>query len=298
MNAGIERLTQVWREQSDTLIQNNVADARKRTSSLTFYASLTREQMLEAIGRFVYAWQAALEANDPAPMITYARQLGNERSASQVNIDEVMEMHDLMRKHIWVLMGQIYKAGDWDMDVVEQMEHWIHAGRNAIVSSYGRSLQEAWQHLAERERAFEDQGRLLQELSAPIVPIHEGVLVLPLVGAVDSRRATQIMESVLEKIVEYQADVLIMDITGVPIVDTGVANYLIQMARAVTLLGARVVLVGIGAEIAQTVVQLGVELRDITTLANLQAGIAYALAQQGFTISSVTQRRRDLSAIN
>jgi rsbT co-antagonist protein RsbR len=92
--------------------------------------------------------------------------------------------------------------------------------------------------------------------------------------------------------------VLIMDITGVPIVDTGVANYLIQMARAVTLLGARVVLVGIGAEIAQTVVQLGVELRDITTLANLQAGIAYALAQQGFTISSVNQRRRDLSAIN
>jgi rsbT co-antagonist protein RsbR len=118
------------------------------------------------------------------------------------------------------------------------------------------------------------------------VPIYEGILVLPLVGTIDSRRAAQIMESALEKIVSYQADVLILDITGVPIVDTGVANYILQMARAVTLLGSRVVLVGIGAEIAQTIVQLGVDLRDMTTLANLQAGISYALAQQGFAITA------------
>ena len=81
-----------------------------------------------------------------------------------------------------------------------------------------------------------------------------------------------------------QSRTLILDITGVPIVDTGVANYILQMARAVTLLGSRVILVGIGAEIAQTIVQLGVDLRDMTTLANLQAGIAYALALQGFAI--------------
>ncbi len=101
------------------------------------------------------------------------------------------------------------------------------------------------------------------------------------------------MESALEQIVAYQADVLILDITGVPVVDTGVANYILQMARAVTLLGSKVVLVGIGAEIAQTIVQLGVELRDMTTLANLQAGIAYALAQQGYAITPTDTAHRE-----
>lgn len=289
MNPGLERLSQLWREQSSSLIESMSAATVQR--GLTFYTTLPREQLRETIGQVVGVWQTLLETDDPTAMLDYARQVGVERSADQVDINEIMAVTDILREQVWQVMGRVYVAGDWDMDIVERIERWLHMQRNALVSGYGKTLQEAWQHLADRERAFEDQGRLLQELSAPIVPIHEGVLVLPLVGAIDSRRATQIMESVLEKIVEYQADVLIMDITGVPIVDTGVANYLIQMARAVTLLGARVVLVGIGAEIAQTVVQLGVELRDITTLANLQAGIAYALAQQGFTISSVAPRR-------
>jgi rsbT co-antagonist protein RsbR len=145
-------------------------------------------------------------------------------------------------------------------------------------------LQEARKRLAEHEQAFADQSQLIRELSSPIMPIHEGVLVLPMVGAVDSYRATQVMESVLERIVAYQADVVILDITGVPVVDTGVANHLLQMARAVKLLGAQIVLVGIGAEIAQTIVQLGVDLGDITTRSNLQSGIEYALAHQGFAI--------------
>jgi rsbT co-antagonist protein RsbR len=175
------------------------------------------------------------------------------------------------------------------MDVVAKVEHWLHEMRNGVVRSYGVTLVQAEQGLAEREQAIEYQRRLIQELSVPIVPIHEGVLVLPLVGAIDSRRATQVMEAALEKIVEFQADMLILDITGVPLVDTGVANYLLQMARAVKLLGAQVILVGIGAEIAQTMVQLGVELRDVTTRSNLQAGIAFALAQQGFAISLLAE---------
>jgi rsbT co-antagonist protein RsbR len=170
------------------------------------------------------------------------------------------------------------------MDAVEQIERWLHEMRNSVMGSYGETFREAEQQLADREDRLAAQSQLIQELSAPIVPIHEGVLVLPLVGTIDSRRATQVMESVLEKIVEHQADVLIMDITGVPIVDTGVANYLIQMARAVTLLGARVVLVGIGAEIAQTVVQLGIDMTGIVTRANLQSGIEFALASQGLAI--------------
>jgi rsbT co-antagonist protein RsbR len=200
-----------------------------------------------------------------------------------------MRVVDILREIVWQALARAYAAGDWDMDVVAEAERWLHEMRNGVVRSYGMTLDQAEQGLAEREQAIEYQRRLIQELSVPIVPIHEGMLVLPLVGAIDSRRASQVMEAALEKIVAFQADVLILDITGVPLVDTGVANYLLQMARAVKLLGAQVVLVGIGAEIAQTMVQLGVELRDVTTRSNLQAGITFALAQQGFAISPLVE---------
>lgn len=285
MSSGIERLNSFWREQSDTFIKNLSDDLIAHANSVS--ATQPRDQVIDALKQTVQAWQASLEENDPTPLLDFSHRLGLQRAVDRIDVDEAMFVIDRVRSHLWHLMAQLYAAGDWDMDVVEQIERWLHEERKAIVASYGRIWQEAQDSLAERERAIEAQRRLIQELSTPIVPIHEGVLVLPLVGAVDPRRATQIMESVLEKIVEHQADVLILDITGVPVVDTGVANYIIQMARAVTLLGSQVVLVGIGAEIAQTIVQLGVELRNITTLANLQAGIAYALARLGFSITRV-----------
>lgn len=136
-----------------------------------------------------------------------------------------------------------------------------------------------------RERMINEQTMQLRELSTPLMPIHQGVLVLPLVGQIDPRRAGQIMETLLEGISAQVADVVIMDITGVPVVDTQVANYLIQAARAARLLGAKIVLVGIGPEIAQTIIQLGVDLSDITTRANLESGISYALSLQGFMIA-------------
>ncbi|WP_110519601.1 STAS domain-containing protein [Herpetosiphon llansteffanensis] len=129
-----------------------------------------------------------------------------------------------------------------------------------------------------------NQESALAEVSSPIVPVYGGILVLPLIGSVDSRRAGQIMEALLEAINTYSADVVILDITGVPVIDTGVANYLLQAARAARLLGSTVVLVGIGAEIAQTIVQLGIDLTGIVTRANLQAGVEYALELQGLAI--------------
>lgn len=285
MSSGIRRLNNFWRDQGDEFVEDLADDLQ--THGQARYRAQPREQVVEALRQTVQVWQESLGANDPTPLLDFSHRVGLQHVADRIDVDEAMYVIDRMRTHLWQLMAQLYAAGDWDMDVVEQVERWLHEERKAIVSSYGRTWQEAQDRLVEREQAIEAQGRLIQELSTPIVPIHEGVLVLPLVGAVDPSRATQIMEAVLEKIVEYQADVLILDITGVAVVDTAVANYIIQMARAVTLLGSQVVLVGIGAEVAQTMVQLGVELRNITTLANLQAGIAYALARQGFTISRV-----------
>jgi rsbT co-antagonist protein RsbR len=156
---------------------------------------------------------------------------------------------------------------------------------------------------AEMERAYlktvseqSEQAALLRstirELSTPIIPVYEGILVLPLVGSVDSRRATEITERLLEEIAAQQAEIVIIDITGVPVIDTSTANHLLMTTRAANLLGSRVVLVGIGAEIAQTIVHIGIELQGLITLANLQAGIAYALGQIGLGIQPLQGRAR------
>jgi rsbT co-antagonist protein RsbR len=229
----------------------------------------------------VLIWQTLFETGDPEPMIKRAQGIGAQRTTTQVDIDQVMRTSDIFREHIWRLLRQFYGDGGCDLEMIEQIEEWLHMQRNAIFGVYGRTLEDAWHDLAAREQALASQQLLIQELSAPILPIAQGVLLLPLVGSIDPRRATQIMELALEQIVVQQADVLILDITGVPLVDTSVANHLLQMTRAVNLLGAQVVLVGMSPEVAQTIVQLGVDLRDIITLANLQAGIFYVLSRQG-----------------
>lgn len=121
------------------------------------------------------------------------------------------------------------------------------------------------------------QEALLAELSTPLLRISDGVLVLPLIGAIDSNRAQRVVEELLGAVEEQRAHLVILDITGVPLVDTQVANVLIQCARAVRLLGARLVLTGIRPDVAQTVIALGIDLGDIVTRADLREGIAFAL---------------------
>ncbi len=135
--------------------------------------------------------------------------------------------------------------------------------------------------ITERKR-LEDtlrmQAKTLQELSTPIVPISQGVLVLPLVGVLDAARAQQMMENLLGKVVERQAQVAIIDVTGVPHIDTGSASALLQVARAVRLLGAQVILTGIRPEVSRAIIDLDIDLTGIVTRRDLQSGIAFATA--------------------
>ncbi|WP_437774887.1 STAS domain-containing protein [Sorangium sp. So ce1097] len=137
-----------------------------------------------------------------------------------------------------------------------------------------------FQEVITKRKQLEDtlrrQAKELLALSAPIVPISQGVLVLPLVGALDSTRAQQVMENLLSKVVERQARVAIIDVTGVPHIDTSSASALLQVAQAVRLLGAQVVLTGIRPEVAQAIVGLGIDLTGIVTRRDLQSGIAFA----------------------
>ncbi len=127
----------------------------------------------------------------------------------------------------------------------------------------------------------------IRELSTPVIRVHEGILLLPLIGAVDSLRAQQIMESVLVRVVEEQAKCVIIDIAGVPIVDTKVADNLIKTTAAVGLLGAKTILTGISAQIARTIVQLGLDISAMHTQAKLADGIELALKLAGKSISPI-----------
>ncbi len=134
----------------------------------------------------------------------------------------------------------------------------------------------------ELKAAHEAQQRLLatvRELSTPIIPVLDRVLVMPLVGAIDTGRSQQIIETLLSAITTHDAEVVIIDITGVSVMDTSVANHLLQATRAASLLGAQCVLVGITPEVAQTIVHLGVDLYGLVTMSDLQSGVQFALAK-------------------
>jgi rsbT co-antagonist protein RsbR len=158
------------------------------------------------------------------------------------------------------------------------------AGNIIAIMGLFRDLREQYRQEAERtalqQQIIEAQRATLQELSAPLLPISEQAVVLPLVGSIDSQRAQQIMETLLDGVAANRATIAIIDITGVQVVDTQVANALIQAAQAVQLLGAQVILTGIGPVMAQTLVHLGVDLSGIVTRSTLQNGITYAMHTQ------------------
>jgi rsbT co-antagonist protein RsbR len=127
----------------------------------------------------------------------------------------------------------------------------------------------------------------IRELSTPVIKVYDRILLLPIVGTVDTQRAHQIMETVLVQVVEQQAKVMILDIAGVPVVDTKVADHILKTTAAVQLLGAQTILTGISASVARTVVQLGVEITRMHTRAKLSEGIELALTILGKKITTI-----------
>jgi rsbT co-antagonist protein RsbR len=144
------------------------------------------------------------------------------------------------------------------------------------------------QDIAAQMQTIREQQHLLEQISVPVIQIWDQVLLLPLIGIIDEPRANRIMESTLEAIAAASATVLIVDITGVPVVDTNIASYLVQSIQAAQLLGCESLLVGISPQIAQTLVALGVDFSHITTRATLQQGLAHALEQLNFRVQQVT----------
>ncbi len=185
------------------------------------------------------------------------------KGTSKIVINEVTPITDgvgHLQGYVWVLY-----------DLTERRQSAREIERR------NRELQDA---LSELQLTTEAQAQLLETirtLSAPAVPVLQGIIILPLSGHISSDRAVLIMSNLLDGIRDYDAKVALIDITGVPNVDTSVANYLIQAARAASLMGCRPLLVGIRPEIAQVIVELGVDMGGLRTFSDLQSGVEYAL---------------------
>ena len=151
-------------------------------------------------------------------------------------------------------------------------------------------LHTAETFIKNREEIISRQQEEMLELSTPVVKLWDGVLALPMIGTLDSARTQIVMESLLQRIVETGAEVAIIDITGVPTVDTLVAQHLIKTVTAARLMGADCIISGIRPQIAQTIVHLGVELGDIATKATLADAFAVALQRRGMTVTSLRPR--------
>ena len=125
------------------------------------------------------------------------------------------------------------------------------------------------------------QSRALTDMSTPITAIWDGILMLPVVGILDSRRAQDIMQRMLEQISEKRATVFILDISGVAVVDTAVANHLIRMTKAARLMGSYTIVSGLSPSVAQTIVELGIEVGELRTTGNLQDALRIAFERLG-----------------
>ena len=192
-------------------------------------------------------------------------------------VNEGMKLFNIVVTEGMVEEGIMTKENQ--LEIVLDFDEWITPLNNEIINVYTST----W------ERTVSLQRIALQELSAPLIPVFDGITVMPLIGTIDTERAKQIMENLLSGAVRHRSEVVLIDITGVPVVDTVVAHHIIQAAEAVRLIGAKCMLVGIRPEIAQTIVNLGINLDEIITKNTLKKGVEAALQITNRKIIEITE---------
>ncbi len=152
--------------------------------------------------------------------------------------------------------------------------------KGKIVGTFGisRDVTEKKLWETEREKKLEAQREELIELSTPVIDVWDGVLTVPILGSLDSERASRVSEALLTQIVEKRAAIAIIDISGISAVDSAVADRLIRTAKAVRLVGAEAILTGVGVEIAQTIADLGIDMEGLKTMSTLKDGLRYVIS--------------------
>lgn len=211
-----------------------------------------------------------------APAREFLEGVSRSRAIQGLSSEQTALFIFSLKKPLFIRLGK-----DLGQDVAALAEEtWTVT---ELIDKLGLHTMVAFQK--SREDVIRRQQEEMLELSTPVVKLWEGVLALPMIGTLDSSRTQIVMESLLQRIVETGSEIAIIDITGVPTVDTLVAQHLLKTVTAIRLMGADCIISGIRPQIAQTIVHLGVDLEGVTTKANLADALALALKRSGFTIA-------------
>ena len=256
---------------------------RKQQSDLSLRNNLLKAGELEQqCAEFLHAFNAALATGDTdilhSPAWAPVRELvaGISRSRARQGFTPTETA-----TFVFSLKQPLYDTLRRELKGDELAEMSWHA--TALLDALGLYTTETYQK--GREEIIARQQQELMELSTPVVQLWRGVLALPLIGTLDSARTQVVMESLLQAVVETGSEIAIIDITGVPVVDTLVAQHLLKTVAAARLMGADCIISGIRPQIAQTIVHLGVEINDVITKATLADAFAIALSRIGMQVS-------------
>ena len=239
--------------------------------------AMSKEEVFAEATSVYDSYLEALETGSVEALQAYALNLSERIIPRGVETHEVLGIVLLLRD---VLARELFSKYGSNFEVLNRVLDAYEPAANRIATTVGVGF------VQERERVIRQQQEAIRELSTPVLPVRERLLILPIIGVIDPQRARQLTEQLLVGIRTNRAKVVVMDITGVPAIDGTVANHLVQTVEAARLLGAAVIVTGLSPEIAQTLVTIGVELDKMTTVGDLQGGIEEAERLLGYKVVS------------
>src|SRR5579863_7320895 len=247
----------------------------RRITEAQLLTAMTKEEIFAEATSIYDNYVDVLETGAVEALQAYARNLSERIIPRGVETNEVVGIVLLLRD---VLARSLFKKYQADFALLNRVLDAYEPAANRIANTVAVSF------VQERERIIRQQQEAIRELSTPVLQVRERLLILPIIGVIDPQRARQVTEQLLRGIRSNRAKVVVIDITGVPAVDSTVANHLVQTVDASRLMGATVIVTGLSSEIAQTLVTIGVDLTRMKTVGDLQGGIEEAERLLGYKI--------------
>jgi rsbT co-antagonist protein RsbR len=248
----------------------------RRIAEAQLLTAMSPEEIFSEATSVYDNYVEVLETGSVEALQDYARNLSERIIPRGVETDEVLGIVLLLRD---VLARSLFEKYQNDFDLLNRVLDAYEPAANRIANTVGVGF------VQERERIIRQQQEAIRELSTPVLQVRERLLILPIIGVLDSQRARQVTEQLLRGIRSNRAKVVVVDITGVPTVDSTVANHLVQTVEASRLMGASVIITGLSSEIAQTLVTIGVDLSKMTAVGDLQGGIEQAERLLGYEVT-------------
>jgi len=240
-----------------------------------YLTAMTPDEIFAEATSVYDSYLEVLETGSVEALEGYARNLSERIIPRSVETREVLGIVLLLRD---VLARELFSKYARDAAALSRVLDAYEPAANRIATTVGVGF------VQERERVIRQQQEAIRELSTPVLPVRERLLILPIIGAIDPLRARQLTEQLLLGIRANRAKLVVMDITGVPAIDVQVANHLVLTVEAARLLGATVIVTGLSPDIAQTLARIGVDLGKMNTVGDLQGGIEEAERLLGYTV--------------